>query len=773
MTFACTTALAQKDDSFQKYGQEFKGKIGRSYAESKEWYPEPKKAKPGTPNVLIILLDDVGYSQLGSYGGLIQTPNMDALAADGLRYNNFQTTALCSPSRASLMAGRNPHRIGFGSHALTAMGFPGYNGITPESAKSVVKDFQHAGFTTYALGKWDHTPLTEVSQSGPFTHWASGEGFDHFYGFMAADADDFRSLLWADHRPTENWVGKPGYHLTTDLADKAINYLTSHASVTPDKPFFMFWAPSAMHAPHQVEQKYIDMYKGKFDMGWDKARETIWEKQLEMKILPAGTKLTKRAFEIPAWDSLSDVQKKLYARQMEVFAGMLTQTDEQIGRLIATLKRIGEYDNTLILLFSDNGASGEGGLNGSFNESILMNGMQTSLEENMKHFDEWGGPNTYPHYHAGWALAGNTPFKYFKQIVHEGGVSDPLIITWPKGIKAKGEIRHQYAFVTDIVPTALEATGTPFAAEKDGVKQMSLDGKSLVYSFNNAGAPSARTQQVFEMLGNRAMYKDGWKAVTIHGNRMPWIVSGTFPFDKDVWELYNLNKDFSESEDLAAKYPKKLAELKALWDKEAWRNNIYPLYDNVAARLANQFKRTYGEKTVYTYYWPGAQRIAEAVSAPIKNVSHTIETALNLKGDEEGVIVACGGLNGGYTMYIADHKLHYEYNYLNMARYAIVSPELPLGKVNLEFKFISTGKLKGRGELYVNGKKVAEGAIDHTVPGAFSLSETFDLGVDNGTPVSNHYKTKDHFRYTGELDKVIVTLQRAAVPAANVPTGID
>ena len=770
MTVGCKSA---KDSSFEKYGQEFKGKIGRSYAESQEWYPESKKAKPGTPNVLIILLDDVGYSQIGSYGGLTQTPNIDALAADGLRYNNFQTTALCSPSRASLMAARNPHRIGFGSHALTAMGFPGYNGITPESAKSLVNDFQRGGFTTYALGKWDHTPLTEVSQSGPFHHWASGEGFDHFYGFMAADADDFRSLLWAGHRPTENWVGKPGYHLTTDLADKAIDYLTGHTSVTPEKPFFMFWAPSAMHSPHQVEQKYIDMYKGKFDMGWDKAREMIFEQQMKMKLLPAGTKLSKRIPEIAAWDSLSAEQKRLYARQMEVFAGMLTQTDEQIGRLIATLKRTGQYDNTLIILTSDNGASGEGGLNGTFNESRVLNALQTSLEENMPHYDEWGGPDTYPHYHAGWALAGNTPFKYFKQIVHEGGVADPLIITWPNGISGKGEIRNQYCFITDIMPTALEVTGTPFIEDIDGVKQMSLDGKSLAYSFKAAGAPSVRTQQIYEQLGNRAMYKDGWKAVTIHGNRMPWIVAGTFPFDQDVWELYNLNEDFSETVDLAAKNPEKLQELKKLWDEEAWRNNIYPLNDDVASRVAKQFIRSFGDRSVYTYYWPGAQRIPEAVSAPIKNTSHTIETTLNLKGQEEGVIVACGGLNGGYTLFIADHKLHYEYNFLNTARFAIVSPGLPSGKVDLKFNFVKTGNLKGTGELYINGNKVAEGAIDQTVPSAFSLSESFDLGVDNGTPVSNNYKTKGHFPFTGVLDKVTITLKQTQVPIPTVPLGVD
>ena len=746
------------DDSFAKYGQEFKGKIGRTYAESQEWYPETTKPKPGTPNVLIILLDDVGYSQLGCYGGLMRTPNIDALAADGLRFNNFHTTALCSPSRAALMAGRNPHKIGLGSHALSAMGFPGYNGIPPESAKSIAKDFQHAGFETFALGKWDHTPLPESSLSGPFQHWASGEGFDHYYGFMAADADDFRSLLWEDHRPSETWMNKPNYHLTTDLADRAIDNFTSHASIYPDRPFFLFWAPSAMHSPHQVEQKYIDMYKGQFDTGWDQARDTIFAKQIAMKLLPAGTKLSNGIPEIPRWDSLNAEQKKLYARQMEVFAGMMTQTDEQIGRMIATLKRTGQYDNTLIMLTSDNGCSGEGGLNGLYNESLVLNGLQASLEENMKHYDEWGGPNTYPHYHAGWAMAGNTPFKYCKQIVHNGGVADPLIVTWPQGIKAKGEIRNQYSFITDLMATALEVTGTQFLPEIDGVKQMPLDGISLVYSFDNAAAPSARTEQYYEQLGNRAMYKDGWKAVTIHGNRMPWVIAGTFPFDKDVWELYNLNDDFSETQDLAAKNPDKLEELKLAWDAAAWKNNVYPLYDDLNSRLATQFSRAFGGRQVFTYYWPGAQRIAEAVSAPVKNTAHTIETTLDLQGSEEGVIVACGGINGGYTLFIVDHKLHYEYNYFNATRYEIVSPVLPKGKVALKFNFIKTGMFKGTGELYVDGKKVGEVAMDKTVPGAFSLSETFDVGVDNGTPVSNHYGKKDHFPFTGVLDKVIITL---------------
>ncbi len=756
--FASAQAAEPESESFKKYGQEFKGKIGKTYAESEEWYPEGVKPKPGTPNVFMILLDDVGFAQYGCFGGLIKTPNIDALAADGLRYNNYHTPALCSPSRAALMAGRNTHKIGLGSHALTAMGFPGYNGTPPESAKSVAKHFQHAGFETFALGKWDHTPLPEASHSGPFHHWASGEGFDHFYGFMAADADDYRTLLFSDHTPVEPWVGKKDYHLTTDLADKAIENITSHVSIYPDQPFFLFWAPSAMHSPHQVEKKYIDMYKGKFDMGWDKAREEIFAKQMAMKVLPAGTKLSTGIPEIPKWDSLNATQKKLYARQMEVFAGMMTQTDEQIGRIIANLKRTGQYDNTLIMLTSDNGCSGEGGLNGLYNESLMINALQASLEENMKHYDNWGGPDTYPHYHAGWAMAGNTPFKYTKQTVHKGGTADALIITWPKGIKGKGEVRNQYGFVADLMVTALEVTGTKFMEEMEGVKQMPLDGISLAYSFNQADAPSARTEQYFEQLGNRAMYKDGWKAVTIHGNRMPWVAAGTFDFATDKWELYNLNEDFSEANDLAATNPDKLAELQKLWDEQAWKNNVYPLYDDVNSRIAKQFSRAFGDRTNFTYYTPGAERISEAVSAPIKNKSHTIETTLDLKGKEEGVIVACGGVNGGYTLFIAGGKLHYDYNYFNAERYSVVSPALPKGKVDIKFSFVKTGMLKGTGELWVNGKKVAEAPIDKTVPGTFSLSETFDVGVDNGTPVSKNYKAKDHFPFTGEIDKVVINL---------------
>ncbi len=763
IVFFVTPSHAQTQDSdFEKYGQVFKGKISKSYAESQEWWPEVPKPKPGTANVLIILLDDVGFAHLGPYGGLSQTPNIDKLAAGGLTYSNFHTTALCSPSRAALMAGRNPHKIGLGSHSLTAMGFPGYNGFPPESGKSVAKHFQQAGFVTYAIGKWDHTPLYEVSSAGPFERWPSGEGFSHFYGFMAADADNYRTLVYDGHWPTEDWLGKPGYHLTTALADRAIANITGNISAAPDRPFMMFWAPSAMHSPHQVTQTYIDQYRGKFDSGWDVARETIYKRQLASGVIPKGTQLSPRAAEIPAWDSLKPEQKKMYARQMEVFAGMLTQTDEQIGRMVAALKRTGQFDNTLIMLSSDNGASGEGGLEGTHNEMILANGMQTTLAENMKHYADWGGPNTYGHYHAGWAAAGNTPFKYFKQTVHNGGIADPLIVSWPKGITAGGQIRNQYSFITDIAPTMLEATGTPLLAEVDGHKQMKLDGTSLVYSFNAGTAPTTHPEQIYEMFGNRAIYKDGWKAVSLHGNRMPWIVSGTFPFDKDVWELYHIDEDFSESVNLAEKQPEKLAELVKRWEELAEAGNVYPLYDDVMARIARQQDRLFGDRKVFTYYAPGAVRLAEKTSAPVKDRSHTIETTLNFTGKEEGVLVACGGLTGGYTLYLKGGKIFYDYNSYNMKRFSIGSSALAKGPVKVTYVFERSGLGQGVGSLFVNDKKVGEAAMSNMHLSTFSLSETFDVGADYGTPVSQKYGGKDpHFPYSGDLDKVTFTIAGA------------
>lgn len=752
-----------KDDSFEKYGQEFHGKIAKSYEESEEWWPSSPKPAEGTPNVILFLLDDTGFGHLSSFGGLTETANIDKLAENGLRYNNFHTTALCSPSRASIMAARNHHRIGLGSHSLTAMGFPGYNAFPPESGKSIAKHLQKAGFVNYAIGKWDHTPLYEVSETGPFDRWPSGEGFDHYYGFMAADADCYRSLVWRDHYPMEDWEGKEQYHYMEAMADEAIRNITSHISTAPDKPFMLFWAPVAMHSPHQAPQNYIDKYKGKFDIGWDEARKIIHQKQLDIGIIPEGTKLTERTTEIPAWDDLNDGERKLYARQMEVFAAMLDHVDDQIGRITDKLEEVGELDNTLIFVTADNGSSGEGGLTGSFNETYVLNGLQTPFEANMKHYEGWGGPDTYPHFHAGWALAGNTPFQYFKQIVHRGGIQDALVIHWPEGINSKGEIRDQYHHITDIGATILDVTGTPFLEELDGESQMSLDGKSMAYSFNDAAAPTNHPEQYYELFGNRAIYKDGWKAVCIHAGRMPWELNKVAPFENDVWELYNINEDFSEANNLADEYPEKLQELKDRWEELAWENNVFPLYDDMVMRISKQQDNLFGDKKEFVYWYPGARRIAEKASAPVKGKSHTIEVSLELTGKEEGVIVACGGFTGGYTLYIQDNRVYYDYNYYNGEYYHLESSILGKGKVDIKFDFIEKGSPKrgipgGVGKLFVNGKQVDETELTEMHISTFSLSETFDVGIDAGTPVSNRYKVKNHFPYTGELDKVVFRL---------------
>ncbi len=741
---------------------EFKGKIGKTYEESEEWWPEKKRPPKEAPNVVIFLLDDVGFAQIGSFGGLIETPNIDALADGGLRYNNFHTTALCSPSRASLMAGRNPHMIGLGSHALTAMGFPGYNAIVPETAKSVANYLEAEGYVNYALGKWDHTPLYEVSQIGPFNRWPSDEGFAHGYNFMAADVHQFIPVMWNDHTPEEY---RKTEHLDKDLADRAIEWITGHKSLDKELPFMMLWASGSMHSPHHAPDDYIAKYKGKFDMGWDKAREMILENQIKMGIAPANTKLSQRIDELPAWDSLNADEKKLYAKQMEVFAAQMEHVDYQIGRVVETLKRIGEFDNTLIIVTADNGASGEGGLTGTFNETYVLNGMQTPFDANMRNYKNWGQWNSYPHYHAGWAMAGNTPFPYFKQSEHRGGQQDALVVSWPKGIQSKGEIRSQYHHITDIAPTIMEAAGIEFPEEYHGVEQQPFTGVAMNYSFDKADAPNVKKRQYYEMFGNRAIWEDGWKAVTIHANRMPWDINKRADFDSDVWELYHVAEDFSESTDLAEQYPEKLEELKKVFEEEAWANQVYPMYDDMLARLNAVNYVLFGDKKEFTYYAPGAVRIAEKASIPVKGRSHKFETTIDLDGTEEGVIVSCGGMTGGYSWYIKDHKLHFDYNFLDGVHYHLTSPVLPKGKTDLKFNFILDkskidGTLKpwsGTGQLFVNGEKVDETYFEFMHISTYSLAETFDVGMDSGTQVDPAYEGSP-FEFTGTIDKVVATL---------------
>ena len=762
------TGIVMIDGVKKKRIEGFGGIIAESYEDSEEWWPAYQEPKPDAPNIIIFLLDDVGFAQVGSFGGLIETPNIDALANNGLRFNNFHTTALCSPSRASLMAGRNPHSIGLGSHALTAMGFPGYNAVMPESAKSVANYLAEEGYINYALGKWDHTPLYEVSQVGPFDRWPSGEGFQHAYTFMAADVHQFVPVMWNDHRPEPY---RKSVHLDQDLADRAIEWITGHKSIKPNLPFMMLWASGSMHSPHHAPDSHIDKYKGKFDMGWDKAREEILERQKKLGIVPANTALTERIDEIPAWDSLPEEEKELYARQMEVFAAQMEWVDLQIGRVVKELDRIGELENTLIFVTADNGASGEGGLAGTFNETYVLNGLQTPLQDNFDNLEDWGRANTYPHYHAGWAMAGNTPFRYFKQSEHRGGQQDHLVIHWPNGIKAKGEIRSQYHHISDIAPTIMEAAGIEVPDSYHGVEQQPMDGVSMMYAFDNPDAPNAKQRQYYEMVGNRAIWVDGWKAVTIHANRMPWELAVTLPFDEDKWELYNVEEDFSEANDLADEMPEKLDELVAIFDEEAWKYNVYPLYDDMIARIGKQQDRLFGDQTEFVYFAPGAFRIAEKSSAPVKNRAHTIETRLEIEGGEEGVLVAVGGMTGGYTMFVKDDKVYYDYNYLNGVYYTLESPTLRRGSNDVKFNFIKTQEFGGIGELYINGEKVDEVEMPLMHISTYSLAETFDVGRDTGTQVSSKYD--DPFPYSGTLDRVIFRIDEGAeVPPRTLGTGI-
>jgi arylsulfatase len=570
---------------------------------------------------------------------------------------------------------------------------------------------------------------------------------------MAADVHQFIPVMWNDHTPEPY---RKTYHLDRDLADRAIQWITGHKSLRPDDPFMMLWASGSMHSPHHAPAEYLEKYRGKFDMGWDVARERILENQKRLGIIPQDTQLTERIDEIPAWDSVSDDERRLYARQMETFAAQMEFVDAQIGRVVENLERIGELDNTLIFVTSDNGASGEGGLAGTFNETYVLNGLQTSLEANLRHYDNWGDETTYPHYHAGWAMAGNAPFRYFKQSEHRGGQHDALVVHWPDGISAKGEIRNQYHHISDIAPTILESAGLSVPDGYHGVKQQPMDGVSMLYSFNNADAPNRKQRQYYEMFGNRAMWSEGWKAVTLHAKRMPWIVNVTLPFDQDEWELYHVAEDFSESTNVAEQYPEKLEELQQMFDEEAWKYNVYPLYDDMIRRLSVQQDRLFGDQKEYVYYAPGAFRIAEKASAPVKNRSHTITTTVDLDGNEEGVIVAVGGMTGGFTMFIQDRRLYFDYNFLDGVYYTLNSPRLPTGPTELKFNFIKTKEFGGTGELYVNGEKVDQADMPQMHISTYSLAETFDVGRDTGTQVSKLYT--DPFPFVGELDRVFITL---------------
>ena len=733
-----TGVLATETES--ESPKEFKGKIGKTLEDSEEYWPEPVKPPKDAPNVLIWLIDDMGYGHSGAFGGLTPMPSIEKLANEGLRYNNFHTTALCSPSRASIAAGRNHHNLGMGSHSLTAMGFPGYNAHPPASARGFGDILKNAGWSTMFIGKWDHAPQWESTFAGPFDRWPSGDGWEHFYGFMSGDMNNFNPIMWKDHTPMQPNYDQPGYHINEDMADTAISWISMLRASAQKKPFVMFWATGAVHAPHQAPSNWIEKFKGKFDMGYDKAREVILANQIKMGIVPKGTNLAPRDEKIPAWETLNDKEKALYARQMEAFAGQLAYTDYEFGRVLAYLDKIGELDNTLVIFTSDNGASAEGGLHGTFNENGFFNGVPNiPYEVNSQYMNQWGNKEGIWHVTAGWTQAGNTPFPYYKQSAHRGGNADALVMSWPKGIAKDnyGQIRNQYHHIIDIAPTILEACGVEAPKVIDGVKQTPFDGVPMNYSFADAKAKDKRTVQYYELFGSRGIYVDGWTAVTLHKNRRPWELNADGKLEDDKWELYNLKEDFSQSNDLAAKYPEKLKELRALFEKEAKKNNVYPLDGDIGTRFAKMQAMAAPKEKELVYYPPAAIRVHESVSPPLKNKSHEFIAEVDMPADGgDGMLVTAGGRTAGYGFFIQNRSLMYVYNYIGIKRTVIMSDiKVPAGKSELKMKFTKTGKFEGDAEIFINNKSVGKAHIDKTVPITYSIEETFDVGEDTGSPI--------------------------------------
>ncbi len=722
------------------------------------------KAPKGAPNVLIILIDDMGFGQSSAFGGPVHMPTCEKLARGGLRYNKFHTTALCSPTRAALLSGRNHHVCNMGSITETATGFPGQTGQRPDSVAPLAEMLRLNGYSTAAFGKSHETAAWEVSPSGPTSRWPTRSGFDKFYGFIGGETNQWAPAIYEDMSRVE--VPKdPNYHFMTDMTDQAIKWTKAQKALTPDRPFFTYFAPGATHAPHHAPRKWIDKYKGKFDHGWDRQREITLAEQIKLGVVPKGTKLAPKPKDIKDWDRLSADEKKLFARQMEVFAGYGEYADHEIGRLVQAVEDLGQLDDTLVFyIVGDNGASAEGTMNGLFNESTYFNGVPETVAEILKHYDDLGGPNSYGHYAAGWAVAGDTPFTWTKQVAGSyGGCRNPLVVHWPKGIKGKGQIRPQWHHVIDIAPTILEASGLPEPKVVNGTAQTPIQGVSMLYSFNDADAKDRHKTQYFEIFGNRGIYHDGWLAHTVH--RAPWEGKVRHPLLEDVWELYHVDEDFSSANDVAAKNPGKLKELQALFLKEAVKNHVLPLDDRTLERLNAALvgrPDLMAGRTSLTVY-EGMIGMTENVFINTKNRSHTITAEVTIpEGGANGVILAQAGRFGGWSLYLKDGKPMYAYNYLGLKTYKVAAGEaLPAGKATIRYEFTYDGGGPGKGgtgRILVNGKGAAEGKIERTQGFIFSADEGADVGQDGETPVTGDYKERDN-RFTGKIHKVVISLK--------------
>jgi arylsulfatase len=724
------------------------------------------KAPKGAPNVVIILIDDLGFGATSTFGGPIRTDVLDRLAQNGLRYNNFHTTALSSPTRAALKSGRNHHTVNMGFITEMATGFPGATGQVPSSTAPLAEMLRLNGYATAAFGKWHETASWEASIAGPFDRWPLRQGFDKFYGFIGGETNQWAPFLY-DGNAVVELPNDPNYHFMNDMTERARAWIKYQKALTPDKPSFIYFAPGATHAPHHVPKEWIAKWKGKFDQGWDKIREETLARQIASGVVPKGTKLAPKPPAIKDWDTLSADEKRLFTRQAEVFAAFVEYTDHEIGRMLKAFEEVGEADNTLVFYIAgDNGTSGEGGQNGMFNEYTYFNGVLEKVEDMLKLLDKWGGPETYPHMAAGWAVALNAPFGWMKQVPSDlGGTRNGMVVTWPKGIKAKNELRTQFGHVIDVAPTILQAIGLPEPKSVNGVKQIPMEGTSLAYTFDNAQAKERHTTQYFEIAGNRAIYHDGWYARTIH--RAPWEPKPRRPLtDNSAWQLYDVRGDFSLVNDLAAKNPKKLAELQALFLKEAAKYHVLPMDDRIFERLdgaaVGRPDLMAGRNSITLA--EGMSGMMEGVFPNVKNRSKVITAEIEVPADGgNGTLIAQGGRFGGWSLYVKDGVPAYDYNFLGLQRFSVTSAKkLTPGKHTLVFDFAYDGgglSKGGKGTLLVDGEKAGEGRIGVTQAGLFSADETADIGIDLGTPVVEAIGAEAKSKFTGRIPKLTVQVK--------------
>ena len=756
-------------------GGRFTGTIGRTADESTPAWPVVPKAPTDAPNVMFVVLDDTGFGQLGCFGSPIATPNLDAVAENGLRYNNMHTTALCSPSRSCIINGRNHHANAMACITEFSTGYPGYNGNVPFENGYLSEILVERGYNTYMLGKWHLIPSDQETGAGPYNRWPLGRGFERFYGFLGGDTSQWHpDLVYDNHQVEPPRTPEEGYHLTEDLADMAIRFIADAKQVTPDKPFFLHFCPGATHAPHHVATEWADRYAGQFDDGWDAYRERTFARQKDLGIVPPGAQLSRHDPDVPEWDSLSPDAKRLASRMMEVFAGFLSHTDHHIGRVFDFLRSIGEFDNTIVMFVSDNGASAEGGVDGTTNEAMFFNNVSQTLEESLAVIDEIGGPKHFNHYPWGWTWAGNTPFRRWKRETYRGGASDPFIVHWTNGITAKGEVRNQYAHIIDMVPTVLDLLGIEAPETIRGVTQAPIHGVSFAPSLNDSSVASRHHTQYFEMLGHRSLYHDGWRAVCPWpgpsfaeagvGFGQPISAETLAKLDDTGWELYHVDEDFAETHDVAADNPERLTDMIAIWYEEADKYDVLPVDGSGLARVLIEKPLISAPRDRYVFF-PDTQSIPFFAGPRVLSRPHSITAEVDIPDDRtEGVLFSQGTAAGGYTLFVKDNLLHYAHNYLSKAIYRVTSDTpVPSGRHDLRFEFEPTGEMDffngngppGRLQLYIDGALVGNAEAPTTVPLAINPGG-MTCGANPGSPVVEDYEGP--FRFTGTINRVIVDL---------------